>query len=196
METNISSEASVQGQCVECNGTFPFDEMIRHGAVRVCANCKPLFMQKLAEGAFIDTGKIRYAGFWRRFGAVLLDGILLWIVNTGLQMLVLFRVTLTANPDELTLFTFVVIYAIGLTTGLCYEGILVAKYGATLGKMACRIKVVTPDGGPISVPRSIGRHFAKYLSGIILAIGYIIAAFDTERRSLHDHICNTRVVLT
>jgi len=196
METNISSEASVQGRCVECGGTFPSDEMIRHGAVQVCANCKPLFMQKLAEGAFIHTGKIRYAGFWRRFGAVFLDGILLWIVNTAFQMLVLFRVTLTANPEELTLLTFVVIYAIGLTTGLLYEGILVAKYGATVGKMACRIKVVTPDGGPISMGRSIGRHFAKYLSGIILAIGYIIAAFDTERRSLHDHICNTRVVLT
>ncbi|PYS28021.1 MAG: RDD family protein, partial [Acidobacteria bacterium] len=33
------------------------------------------------------------------------------------------------------------------------------------------------------------------LSGIILLIGYIMAAFDPERRALHDRICNTRVVL-
>jgi hypothetical protein len=41
---------------------------------------------------------------------------------------------------------------------------------------------------------SVGRYFAKMLSSLTLLIGYIIAAFDEEKRSLHDRICNTRVV--
>jgi hypothetical protein len=36
--------------CVECNQMFPKEEMIRHKDVYVCANCKPIFMQKLGEG--------------------------------------------------------------------------------------------------------------------------------------------------
>jgi uncharacterized RDD family membrane protein YckC len=72
---------------------------------------------------------------------------------------------------------------------------LIGKYGATVGKMACKIKVITADGQPVSYARAFGRYFAKVLSSLTLLIGFIIAAFDSEKRSLHDHICNTRVVV-
>ncbi len=39
------------------------------GGVHVCAGCKPVFMQKLAEGAKVNTGTLNYAGFWIRVGA-------------------------------------------------------------------------------------------------------------------------------
>ena len=68
------------------------------------------------------------------------------------------------------------------------------KFGATPGKMACKLKVVRPDGERISYARALGRHFAEMLSGIILYIGYIMAAFDEEKRTLHDRICDTRVI--
>jgi hypothetical protein len=42
--------------------------------------------------------------------------------------------------------------------------------------------------------RAIGRYFAKLLSMLILGIGYIMVAFDSEKRGLHDMICDTRVV--
>jgi uncharacterized RDD family membrane protein YckC len=54
--------------------------------------------------------------------------------------------------------------------------------------------VVTADGGRVSYLRALGRYFAKMLSGFTCLIGYIIAAFDGQKRALHDHICNTRVV--
>ena len=41
--------------------------------------------------------------------------------------------------------------------------------------------------------RAIGRHFSEWLSSILF-IGYIMAAFDEEKRALHDRICGTRVV--
>ena len=42
--------------------------------------------------------------------------------------------------------------------------------------------------------RAFGRFWAEMLSGLVCAIGYIIAAFDDEKRSMHDHICDTRVI--
>ena len=44
--------------------------------------------------------------------------------------------------------------------------------------------------------RAVGRYFAQWLSAFILYIGYIIAGFDSEKRALHDHICDTRVIYT
>jgi uncharacterized RDD family membrane protein YckC len=61
--------------------------------------------------------------------------------------------------------------------------------------MALKVHVVTADGGRVSYARALGRYFAKLLSAFTLLIGYIIAAFDPERRALHDRICNTRVVM-
>ena len=42
--------------------------------------------------------------------------------------------------------------------------------------------------------RATGRYFAHFLSSFTLGIGYLIAAFDNEKRALHDHVCDTRVV--
>jgi uncharacterized RDD family membrane protein YckC len=70
----------------------------------------------------------------------------------------------------------------------------VGKFAATPGKMACKLKVVLPEGDRVSYARAIGRHFAKYISGLILGIGYIMAGFDEQKRALHDRICDTRVI--
>ncbi|MEZ5326505.1 MAG: RDD family protein [Verrucomicrobiales bacterium] len=68
------------------------------------------------------------------------------------------------------------------------------KYQAILGKIALSLKVITTDGPRLTYGRCVARFFAEWLSSIILGIGYIIAAFDEEKRTLHDHICATRVV--
>ena len=75
-----------------------------------------------------------------------------------------------------------------------YDTWFVGKYGATPGKMACNLKVVVEDGERVTYMRAFGRHFAKLLSSMILAIGFIMAAFDDQKRTLHDRICETRVV--
>jgi len=46
----------------------------------------------------------------------------------------------------------------------------------------------------VSYGRAAGRYFAKMLSGIIMGIGYIMAGFDSQKRALHDMICDTRVI--
>ena len=60
--------------------------------------------------------------------------------------------------------------------------------------MALGLKVVTPEGLPISYGRAFGRSAAEILSRLICFIGYIIAGFDQQKRALHDHIASTRVI--
>ena len=62
--------------------------------------------------------------------------------------------------------------------------------------MAFGLKVVRPDGSPVGVGRAFGRYFAKMLSAMVLWIGFIMVAFEPEKRGLHDMICDTRVVRT
>lgn len=45
-----SPAPGTEAVCAECGGSFHRDDMITHGNLHICANCKPVFMQKLAEG--------------------------------------------------------------------------------------------------------------------------------------------------
>jgi uncharacterized RDD family membrane protein YckC len=193
-DTPIQSSEAV---CAECGKVFPADEMIRHGNARICASCKPIFMQKLAEGApVLAAGELNYAGILTRFAAVFLDGLIVSVVNilVGFLFGMNLAQSVGTKPQALTALP-IVFLAVKLAVAMAYEVILIGKYGATLGKMACKIKVVTADGGKVSYARSLGRYFAKMLSAFTCLIGYIIAIFDKpQRRALHDHICNTRVI--
>ena len=79
---------------------------------------------------------------------------------------------------------------------ILFNGFFLMKFGATPGKMALGLKVVSPDGSTIGGGKAFGRTFAEILSGLICNIGYIIAAFDGQKRALHDHIAGTRVIRT
>jgi uncharacterized RDD family membrane protein YckC len=195
-DTPVSATAATEVVCAECGKLFPIDETIRFGNVRVCAGCKPVFLQKLQEGAPIKTGELNYARFGTRFAAYLLDVILLYAFNMAMDLIAGLGVRQAAGtaPGELIPLQLVLV-AVQLVVAICYEGLMVGKYGATLGKLALKIKVVTADGGRVSYARAFGRYFAKMLSSFTCLIGYIIAAFDNpQRRALHDYICNTRVV--
>jgi uncharacterized RDD family membrane protein YckC len=50
------------------------------------------------------------------------------------------------------------------------------------------------DGRRISFARATARHFAKYISTLILFIGFIMAAFTAKKQALHDLIAETVVV--
>jgi uncharacterized RDD family membrane protein YckC/DNA-directed RNA polymerase subunit RPC12/RpoP len=195
METNTSVGQDARAICAECGKPFRVGDMIRHGAAYVCATCKPIFMQKLAEGATISSGKMRYAGFWRRFVAVLIDGIALFIVAIAVQFAIALSSGQSFGTAPLSPGLLLIQQLSGLMVGILYETIMIGQFGATLGKMALNVHVVTADGGRVSYARSFGRYFAKLLSAFTLLIGYIIAGFDLEHRALHDRICNTRVVM-
>jgi uncharacterized RDD family membrane protein YckC len=146
---------------------------------------------------------VSYGGFWIRFLAVVIDSLILSVVQGILQLAFLGsfmhipNITPGTPPQEFLgpfMAAMGMAWSISILVGGSYESLFVYKFGATPGKMALGLKVVRPNGGPIDLPRAVGRYFAKILSGIILLIGYIMAGFDGEKRALHDMICDTRVV--
>lgn len=194
--------------CSECGQAAAPEELARFGDRLVCPKCKNAYAQKLREGVG-PAGLVRYGGFWLRFVAVMIDGIILAIPMAIIQRLLLgsmrasvFTPNPNATPDEALamlgpMFGLLGIAAlVGIVLGCTYETFFVVKYGATPGKMALGLKVVRPDGSGIDVGRAIGRYFAKMLSAIIIYIGYIMAGFDAQKRALHDMICDTRVIKT
>jgi uncharacterized RDD family membrane protein YckC len=182
-----------QARCSECGLGFAEDDMIRFQDARVCAGCKPLFVQKIKEGVSV-AGAMDYAGFWIRLGALMIDGFILGLANFLLFVPLGILVPMSEDNPFVVLSFMPLFIIVQYAIPAVYDTWFVGKYGATPGKMACRLKVVVEDGGQVTYLRALGRHFAKWLSSMILAIGFIMAAFDDQKRTLHDRICETRVV--
>jgi uncharacterized RDD family membrane protein YckC len=180
-----------QAVCCECQRVFPLDEVIRHGDVYVCGACKPVFLQKLREG-IAPVAAMRYAGFWIRAGAKILDGIILAIPTQAINLFLIPRVP---TPSGGYFARVALVTAMNIVIAGAYNVLMVGKYGATVGKMAAKLKIVNPDGSPVSYGKAVARFFAEFLSAAICYIGYFMVGFDTEeKRALHDRICGTRVI--
>ena len=189
--------------CAECGRAFPVDQTIRLGTVSVCAGCKPVYVQKVMEGVTpglsASVGGVVYGGFWIRVAAKMIDGLLLGLVLVAPMLgLLIFRTVNSPHPPAGPNWDMIgvqVLFQLVVTLGaVAYNTFMIGKYGATLGKMAMGLKVIVADGTPPTFLRAFGRAWAEQLSGLVCYIGYIIAGFDEEKRALHDHICNTRVI--
>jgi uncharacterized RDD family membrane protein YckC len=182
-------------RCSECNRDFGEDQLIRFGDSMVCAECKPLFVQKLREGLPL-VGEMAYGGFWIRVGAKVIDGIIITIVDVIIIFLfgLVMRQLISMEQETIAVASVMLQNILLWVLSLAYVTYFLGKYGATPGKMACGLKVVRPDGEKISYARACGRALAEILSAMILYIGYIMVAFDEEKRALHDRICDTRVI--
>ena len=179
--------------CVECGQPFAVNDMIPFKDNWVCAGCKPAFIQKMKEGVSIG-GQMLYAGFWIRFAALIIDGLILGGINLILHIPMAMMAPMAEEDPTAILVYMPIMMLLQLAIPAAFDIFFIGKYGATPGKMACRLKIVESEGGHVTYARAIGRHFAKYISMITLYIGFLMAAFDEEKRSLHDRICDTRVI--
>ena len=181
--------------CAECGRPYPVEDMISYARAYVCAECKSIFFQKIKEGVTIP-GTMAYAGFWIRAGAKIIDGLILGMFQMILTIpvMILAGVAAANETPALTIAAYILMYGLQFGVAIAYPTFMIGKYGATLGKMACQIRVVVSDGGKVTYRRALARGFAEWLSLLTMYIGYIIAGFDDEKRTLHDRICDTRVV--
>jgi uncharacterized RDD family membrane protein YckC/Tfp pilus assembly major pilin PilA len=122
-----------------------------------------------------------YAGFWRRVAASFVDGLILTIPGVVLGLV------LRGSPG----LSFLIQVLIGF---LYYTLLHSSQAQATWGKRAFDIKVTDTEGERISYVHAVGRYFAVWLSGLILGIGFLMAAFTGSKQALHDLICGTLVV--
>ncbi|MBL9113558.1 MAG: RDD family protein [Verrucomicrobiaceae bacterium] len=171
---------------------------------------KDVYVQQMREGVLSNTNQ-EYAGFWIRVVAKLIDGIVQNIIFYGAMFILSlvgidFMSSLQSigpmegdpSPEQMAKFFTAIglMSAVGFGFQIFYNGIMVGKYGATVGKMALRLKVVNADNSPITMGKAFGRAFADIVTNFTCLIGYVIAAFDLQKRALHDHIASTRVIVS
>ncbi|MEW5735250.1 MAG: RDD family protein [Thermodesulfobacteriota bacterium] len=133
-------------------------------------------------------GTARYAGFWIRLVAKLVDGILLlcglaFVIGPLMEKVL--GVPEVAGGD---------LDWVALCWGTLYSTLFVGALSATPGKMLFRLRVELPDGGRVGFGRAFARCLAEMLSAAIILLGYVMAGFDPEKRALHDRLAGTRVV--
>jgi len=77
----------------------------------------------------------------------------------------------------------------------CYfSGMESSPLKATFGKFAVGLYVTDSNGNRISFGRATGRFFGKFLSGLILSIGYLLAGFTKKKQALHDLVAGCLVL--
>lgn len=196
------ASTQVDSACSQCGRAFAQSDLVRIAGNWVCGDCKPTFLSRLVAGGSGAAASLhsdwRYGGFWMRFAAVFIDGILMQGVRIPLSLLILGTVISPFRTASTTLgrFTGPMLTLTLITTlvAFLYEVTLIRYYGATLGKMAVGVKVIRTDGSGVSWGISTARYFMKIVSSLTLMIGYIMAGFDDEKRALHDRVCDTRVI--
>lgn len=146
-------------------------------------------------------------GFWPRFGAIIVDGILIYMVFWALWIPLAkamgwpvevkmdspngFRTIEDLLPlfyagARQTIFSFLL--------RLIYEVWMTGKFGATIGKMIVGAKIVRTDGSPLGYTYALLRFLGKIVSDLTCYIGYLMVAFREDKRALHDLIVGTRVI--
>lgn len=145
-----------------------------------------------------------YAGFWLRFVAYVIDEILIGIVAflAILPFLLMAGVSLVSldeyDPSPVAIFSLLGAYFAAVMTALIikwlYYALMESNRGATLGKMALRLRVTDMSGGRISFGRATGRYFGKILSALPLSIGFMMAGWTQQKQALHDILAGTLVV--
>lgn len=161
----------------------------------------PAWAEKSADDA--RPPALNFAGFWVRVGAHLID---LLILSGVFFLLFLARGDIGALREAVTQQDADRVTKI-MTDGLLrvawafhlirmvYLVIFQKVFGATVGKMAVGARVVRPDGSPVGWGQMILRFFVGLICNYTMGIAYLIAAFDEEKRALHDYASRTRVVL-
>jgi uncharacterized RDD family membrane protein YckC len=140
--------------------------------VQFCANC----------GAQISAGRA-YAGFWARFLALFIDGIILFFL-AGIAAVVL---ALAVGEPAVAY--------------LLYIPIAIAYYswgngtGGTWGKQAMGLRVISPTTGvDIGIGAGLGRTIVWWLGSIPFYLGWFWMLWDRDKRCWHDHSAGSIVV--
>jgi uncharacterized RDD family membrane protein YckC len=149
--------------------------------------------QQHRPAATSSAGIVQHGGFWLRLVACVIDSIVLLIAATIIGMLV--GMSLTAI-DAFQASRYAEVAIVVVLSWLYFSFMESSPGGATLGKMAVGLRVVTGGGEPLTFAKATGRYFAKYVSAAILGIGFIMAAFTDRKRGLHDMMADTLVVRT
>jgi uncharacterized RDD family membrane protein YckC len=143
---------------------------------------------------------LRYASFETRLVAFILDLIVLascfaLFVAFGLLQLLLRSDFGDNDPPDQAFYVFAIILLLYFVpfVPLYFVGLWTWR-GQTLGKMAVAIRIVRSDGRSVDVGAALLRLIGYLFSALLFFAGFVMIAFDRQRRGLHDRLADTIVV--
>ena len=183
-------------RCSRCGGTYCPDCLVDIQGRPFCATCKTEQLMDVRSG--VDRTRMTYGGFWQRFGAQFIDGLIEAVPAYVILFAVMFGTGAMMEGSEPTpaaaawiLLAYVPFFVIPVV----YEGIMLSmKNGQTVGKMALRLRVVRPDGSPITTGQAWGRAAMRLVLSCFWIVDYIPFFFTDEKTTLHDMVAGTRVI--
>ncbi|MCU1246602.1 MAG: domain containing protein [Acidobacteria bacterium] len=185
--------------CARCGRPFCADCVVNIQGRSFCATCKGEKLLDIQSGS--DASTLRFASIGRRFAAQWIDGIIFMIpivIVFGITLAVLLARNSPQAPDALPtwfIFLAIILVAAFFFGFMAYEALMLSWRGQTLGKMALHIRVVRPDGAPISRGQAWGRALTRGVMVHLLAlVNYLPALFTVEKTCVHDMAARTRVV--
>jgi uncharacterized RDD family membrane protein YckC len=168
-----SAAAALEATMTPC----PSCEKSISRAALACQYCGTSFVKE-KQRTLTGYG-VEYGGFWLRFLALFIDGILLGIPNFIIGEVVADQYSAAAMQIAFSL-----IYTVGFWT----------VEGATPGKLVLGLRIVDADGNQIGVGQALLRYFGYFLDGVTLGVGYLMIVFSEKKQGLHDQIASTYVV--
>jgi uncharacterized RDD family membrane protein YckC len=196
---NLADTAAFCPSCGQPTGGAPAGP----GPVAAVAGA-PISGPAVAPG-WVARPTVSYAGFWLRFVAFIIDAIVLGFIGFAITLPFAASLPIGAfmrgrppmSPEEWAPF----VGALGRLTlirivvnWLYYALLQSSAWQATLGKKALGLEVTDLQGGRISFGRATGRFFAKFLSAMILLIGFFMIGFTEKKQGLHDMVAGTLVI--
>lgn len=143
-------------------------------------------------------GQIVYASFGKRFLAMIIDSLILGVIN-GVLGAASGAFTGGFAQNDATGSAMMIsglLSLVQIVINIGYAVYFIGSKGQTLGKTAMRIKVV--DAQTHAVPgysvAFLRETVGKFISGIILCIGYLAMLWDIKKQTWHDKIAHTIVI--
>jgi len=156
--------------------------------------------QAVVEDVVDPAAGIQLADRGTRLGAAMLDGLIF-----GLMVYLPFVLAFTLGMSGSRAGQFsstaswmgLILGGIGFIAWMYFTVKFLGENGQSIGKRACKIKMLRTDGSEVSISRVIiGRNIINTLLGIIPLYGIIDALFifGNARRCVHDYIADTIVI--
>ena len=136
-----------------------------------------------------------YAGFWRRLIAYAIDSLII-----GVPLMVIGRmfgwvaINQTANSAEAYTSSDGFALFAGVVATLYFVLMESSNKQATFGKSVFGLRVTNMQGGRISLGQAFIRYFAKFLSAMIVYVGFMMAGWTEKKQAVHDKLAGTLVV--
>lgn len=141
---------------------------------------------------------VKYAGFWLRFVAFIIDEFILGLIAFVVILPFVGSLPMRGrpmSPDELAPFFGGHLFLFWIFIPWLYYALFESSaWQATIGKKALGLTVTDLEGRRIGFGRATGRFFGKILSSVIVWIGFIMIGFTSKKQGLHDILAGTLVL--